>query len=141
MRPSTMVSAGETEEPEGDDMAPEAAPSGGKEPAPSPEKLFKSHLKTVEGWKTRPIRVRTGGKLTHGAAADFRRSLTEAFKKQLDKEPALTFKSVTEPSHSDYMEHWKRFADHSEKAGRSFTMYFYELIKNRRKTCSPICAA
>jgi hypothetical protein len=62
MRPSTMVPAGQTDEPEGDEIAPEAAPSDGKKPSPKPQKLFRRQLKTVEGWNANPIRVRTGGK-------------------------------------------------------------------------------
>jgi HK97 family phage portal protein len=131
MRPSTMIPAGQTEEPEGDDLAPEAAPSGGKQPA-TPEKLFKGRLKTVEGWKTRPIRIRTGGKLSHSAAADFRRSLTEAFKKQLDKEPAFAFKSVTELTHSEYMEHWKRFDERSRKAEEELGKIFRGINKSQK---------
>jgi SPP1 gp7 family putative phage head morphogenesis protein len=46
-----------------------------------------------------------------------RHALTDAFKKALDqKELQYQVKTVTELSHSEYMEHWKRFDDRSQRA-------------------------
>jgi HK97 family phage portal protein len=97
MQPSMMVEAGTTDQPEGEDMAPNLA-------------------KTVEGWRAKAVRVRTGGKSAHSASAQMRRSLADAFKKQLDKVPEFQVKSVKDLSHAEYMEHWKRFADRTERA-------------------------
>jgi hypothetical protein len=131
MRPSTMQPAGETDEAGGDDLSPEAAPSGGKQP-PTPEKLFRRQAKTIEGWKTRPIRVRTGGKSAHSAVADFRKSLGDAFKKQLDKTPGLQFKSIKDLSHAEYMEHWKRFSDRTERTVEDLQRVFKGINKKQR---------
>jgi HK97 family phage portal protein len=95
MVPSTMTEAGTTEAIEGEDPTPQLA-------------------KTNEGWKTKTFRVRTGGKSS--PAIQMRRALSEAFKKQLDNETPYQVKHVNDLSHTEYMEHWKRFADRSETA-------------------------
>jgi HK97 family phage portal protein len=135
MRPAAMVPAGQTAEPEGDELAPEAAPSGGKESAPTPEKLFRRNAKTVEGWAARPIRIRTGGKSAHSATAQFRHALTDAFKKQLDTkiQTDYTAKSVKDLTHAEYMEHWKRFADRSERAEAELHKVFLGINKNQKE--------
>jgi HK97 family phage portal protein len=132
MRPSTMVPAGQTEEPEGDEMAPEAAPSKPK-PNTAPEKLFRRHAKTVEGWQARPIRVRTGGKTAHSAAAQMRRALAEAFKKNLDKVPEFQVKNFKDLTHAEYMEHWKRFNDRTEHARDELLKVFAGINKKQRE--------
>jgi HK97 family phage portal protein len=99
LRPGTLEPVGQTDKPEGEDQAPQLAKA-----------------KTVEGWEAKAIRVRTGGKTSHSAAANLRRVLLAAFKKQLDSGPQYQFKSVKDQSHTEYMEHWKRFADRSERA-------------------------
>jgi HK97 family phage portal protein len=132
MRPSTMQPAGQTIEPEGDDLSPEAEPSGGKQP-PTPEKLFRRQAKTVEGWQARPIRVRTGGKSEHSASAEMRRALTDAFTKQLDKTPAFQVKSIKDLSHAEYMEHWKRFSDRTERAVEDLRRVFKGINAKQRE--------
>jgi HK97 family phage portal protein len=133
MRPTAMQPAGETAEPEGDDVAPEAEPSGGKQPSATPAKLFKRYAKTIEGWNANPIRIRTGGKPASGAGAQMRRALTEAFKKQLDRTPQFQFKSIKDLSHAEYMEHWKRFADRSERAVEELHKVFIGINKRQRE--------
>jgi len=98
MVPSTLVQAGVTQTPEGEDMTPQLAKSA----------------RTAEGWSTKAVRVRTGGKSS--ATIAVRRALTEAFKNAIDKEPGYQVKAVNELTHAEYMEHWKRFADRSEQA-------------------------
>ena len=131
MRPSSMIPAGQTEEPEGDEMSPEAAPAGGKTP-PSDGKRF-GKTKTVEGWATSKMRVRTGGKSAHSAEAQMRRALTEAFKKHLDQAPAFQFKGIKDLSHAEYMEHWKRFADRTERAVAELRTIFKGINKKQRE--------
>ena len=80
-----MEPAGTTDKPEGEDQTPQLAKS-----------------KTVDGWETKAIRIRTGGKTANSGAAQMRRALTEAFKKALDKEPAYQFKSINELTHAEY---------------------------------------
>lgn len=99
MTPATMQAAGTTDKPEGEDIAPQLAKA-----------------RTPEGWQAKAIRVRTGGKTAHSAANEMRRALLDAFKKNLDKTSPYQAKSVTELSHEEYAEHWKRFADRSERA-------------------------
>ena len=130
MRPSLMVPAGQTEEPGGDEMAPEAAPSG--KPAP-PGGTGKT--KTVEGWTASKIRIRTGGKTAFSATAQFRKSLTEAFKKQLDQKITTDYaaKSIKDLTHAEYMEHWKRFADRTERAVAELRTVFKGINKKQRE--------
>jgi hypothetical protein len=99
MRPTTMEAAGQTEKPEGDD------------PAPNLAKAI-----TPEGWHTKAVRVRTGGKTAHSSAYAARTALLAAFGKAIDAAPAFQVKSFNQLTHADYMEHWKRFADRSEVA-------------------------
>jgi HK97 family phage portal protein len=103
MVPSSLTEAGTTPAPEGENIAPQLA-------------------KTAEGWNTKAIRVRTGGKSS--AAIQMRRALTEAFKKQLDKEEPYKVKHVNELTHAEYMEHWKRFSDRSERAEEDLRKIF-----------------
>lgn len=97
MVPTTMEAAGQTEKPEGEDVTPQLA-------------------KTAEGWRTRAMRIRTGGKTTHSGSAAARRALADAFRKQLNHLPQFETKSVSELTKAEYREHWKRFADRSERA-------------------------
>jgi hypothetical protein len=97
MAPNTMTLAGTTSKPEGEDVNPQAA-------------------KTVEGWPAKAVRVRTGGKTAHSGASQMRRALAKAFKAQLEKVPAFQTKSFSELTKDEYHEHWKRFADRSERA-------------------------
>lgn len=98
MRPSTMEPAGTTAAVEGEDQTPQLA-------------------KTVQGRLVKSIRVRTGGKTAHSGSARMRSALSEAFKKALDsKDKAYVSKGINELSHTEYMEHWKRFADSAEAA-------------------------
>ena len=133
LAPTTMAPAGQTDKPEGDEVAPEAAPSGDKQPqAASPEKLFKRYSKTVEGWHARPIRIRTGGKSANSASAQFRTALTAAFKAQLDKVPAFQVKNFKDLTHAEYMEHWKRFSDRTERAVADLITVFRSINKKQK---------
>jgi HK97 family phage portal protein len=107
MIPASLTQAGVTQKPEGEDQTPQLA------------KLF-----TVEGWEAKAVRIRPGGKTAHSAAAQARRALTGAFKKSLDKSTDYQVKSVTDLSHAEYMEHWKRFADRSEQAEEELQKVF-----------------
>lgn len=106
MKPAGMEPVGTSDKPEGEDQTPQLA-------------------KTAEGWKTSALRIRAGGKTAHSGAAKMRKALSESFKKQLDKSTDYKVKSVTELTHSEYMEHWKRFADRSEKAREQLHKVFH----------------
>jgi HK97 family phage portal protein len=101
MVPSTMVSAGTTASPEGEDQTPQLA-----------------RAVTASGHFTSAVRIRTGGKTEHSGSHAMRSALSEAFKGIFDKKMAVEYsvKSITELTHDEYMEHWKRFADRSGKA-------------------------
>ena len=62
-----------------------------------------------------------------------RRALTEAFKKQLDRTPEFQVKSLKDLTHSEYMEHWKRFADRSERAQEELRKVFHGINKKQRR--------
>lgn len=114
MAPSTMIEAGTTTAVEGEDQTPQLA-------------------KTVEGRVVKTMRIRTGGKTAASGAARMRHALTEAFKKQLaTKEATYTAKSVTELTHTEYMEHWKRFADRSEEAEAELHKIFKSINDKQR---------
>jgi HK97 family phage portal protein len=104
--PNTMTPAGTTDKPEGEDVAPNLA-------------------KTAEGWNAKAIRVRTGGKAAHSTAAQMRKALTEKFAEKLDAATAYQFKSITELTHSEYMEHWKRFDARSQQAEGELRRIFH----------------
>jgi len=106
MAPTSMEPAGVTSKPEGEDVTPQLA-------------------KTAEGWQAKAIRVRTGGKTAHSGAAEMRRALTTAFKKQFDGKPEFQVKHVTDLSQAEYMEHWKRFNDRSERAEAELRKIFH----------------
>lgn len=115
MAPTTMAEAGTTAALEGEDQTPQLA-------------------KTAEGRVVKTIRTRTGGKTAHSGAARMRNALTEAFKKQLEtKEATYTSKSVTELTHTEYMEHWKRFADRSEEAEAQLQKIFKHINEKQRE--------
>jgi SPP1 gp7 family putative phage head morphogenesis protein len=116
MTPSTMIAAGTTDKPEGEDITPNLA-------------------KTVEGWSAKTIRVRTGGK--QAPVSKVRKALTAAFEKALDQATAVQWKSVTELTHAEYMEHWKRFADRSERAEAELKRIFHGInVKQREEVLS-----
>jgi hypothetical protein len=116
MAPAGMAPVGTSAQPEGEDQTPQLA-------------------KTAEGWNTKAIRLRTGGKTAHSGAHAMRRALTEAFAKQLGQKIAseYTSKSVRELTHSEYMEHWKRFADRSERARDELHKLFHGINKKQRE--------
>jgi HK97 family phage portal protein len=116
MVPSSLVAAGTTDKPEGEDQTPQLAKS-----------------KTVDGWETKTVRVRTGGKTANSGAAQMRRALTEAFKKAIDKEPAYQFKHINELTHAEYEEHWKRFANRSEQAEAELQKVFRGINAKQRE--------
>ena len=116
LHPGTLVPSGTTDTPEGEDQTPQLAKS-----------------KTVEGWETKAVRIRTGGKTANSGAAQMRRALTEAFKKALDKESAYQFKSINELTHAEYAEHWKRFADRSEQAEAELQKVFRGINAKQRE--------
>jgi len=114
MLPSTMTEAGTTDKPEGEDQTPQLA-------------------KAANGQLAKAYRIRTGGKTAHSGAAQMHRALTEAFKKALDNAPGYEFKSVNQLSHSEYMEHWKRFADRSERAREELHKVFSGINTKQRE--------
>ena len=116
LRPGTLVPSGTSDTPEGEDQTPQLAKS-----------------KTVDGWETNAIRIRTGGKTANSGTAQMRRALTEAFKKAIDKEPAYQFKSINELTHAEYEEHWKRFADRSEQAEAELQKVFRGINAKQRE--------
>ena len=97
MTPAAMTPAGTTEQPEGEDVAPQLA-------------------KTAEGWTTSAIRIRTGGKTAHSGAHRLRRDLVTAFKSLIDKAPQYQTKNFKDLTHAEYMEHYKRFDARSDRA-------------------------
>src|SRR3984885_10990347 len=116
MIPASLTQAGVTQKPEGEDQTPQLAKS-----------------KTVDGWETKAIRIRTGGKTANSGSAQMRRALTEAFKKAIEKEPAYQFKSINELTHAEYEEHWKRFADRSEQAEAELQKVFRGINAKQRE--------
>jgi HK97 family phage portal protein len=114
MRPTAMEPAGQTDKPEGEEIAPQLAKS-----------------RTAEGWLARSVRLRIGGKSANSGVGAMRRGLLEAFKKQLDRAPEFQVKSFNELTHADYMDHWKRFADRSDRAQDELQKIFIAI--NRRQ--------
>jgi HK97 family phage portal protein len=113
MTPAAMTPAGVTDKPEGEEIAPQLA-------------------KTADGWRAKHIRIRTGGKTANSGAAKMRSALTEAFEKQIDKAPGFQVKSIKDLTHSEYMEHWKRFADRSEGAEKELQKIFRSINAKQR---------
>jgi HK97 family phage portal protein len=101
MKPTSMEALGTTDKPEGETVTPALA-----------------RALTASGQYTNPIRIRTGGKTAYSGASKMRHALIDAFKKQLDQKitTEYTAKSVKDLSHSEYMEHWKRFAERTDRA-------------------------
>jgi HK97 family phage portal protein len=116
LKPKTLEAVGQTDKPEGEDLAPQLAKS-----------------KTAEGWITKSVRVRTGGKTTYSSVRDMRRALLDAFTKQLDKAPEFKVKAVKDLTHAEYMEHWKRFADRSEQAEAELAKIFQGINAKQKK--------
>ena len=114
MQPSTMTPAGQSEQPEGDDPAPALA-------------------KTSEGWKAKAIRVRAGGKTVYSAAAKVRNALVEAFKKQIDGTPQFQVKHLKDLTHSEYMEHYKRFDSRTQHAVEQLEKVFLGIDKKQKE--------
>jgi HK97 family phage portal protein len=111
--PSTMVQSGVSDQPEGEDQTPQLA-------------------KTAEGWKAKNIRVRAGGKSANSGTNKMRKALGNSFKKQLDKMPEFVTKSFNELTHTEYMEHYKRFDKHSDEARAELLKVFHG-INNKQK--------
>lgn len=111
MAPTTMTPAGKTEKPEGEDIAPNLA-------------------KTAEGWNTKAVRVRHSGKKPGG---HLRKALRDAFKRQLDQKVEYSAKSVTELTHSEYMEHWKRFDARSMEAYQELLRIFHGINAKQKE--------
>jgi HK97 family phage portal protein len=116
MSPATLGPIGQTKNPEGEDQTPN---------------LVKSF--TPEGWHTKAIRVRTGGKTAYSGASAARRALTDAFSKALDKAPGFQVKSFADLTHTEYMEHWKRFADRSDQAEAELHRIFQGIDAKQRE--------
>jgi hypothetical protein len=117
MMPGTMIAAGTSAKPEGEDQTPQLAKS-----------------MTATGRMAKTYRTRTGGKTAHSGARKARLALTEAFKKALDQqEPAYVTKKVTDLTHSEYMEHWKRFANRSEQAEAELKAVFKGINTKQRE--------
>lgn len=116
MVPSTMVESGKSDSTEGEDQSPNLA------------RTFTAH-----GYKTRAIRVRTGGKSSQSATHGMRKDLTEAFKKALDvKTKEYASKSINELTREEYAEHWKRFVDQSERAAANLETVFKGINNKQR---------
>jgi HK97 family phage portal protein len=113
MRPAAMEPIGTTETPEGEDQKPQLAKA-----------------MTAAGWSAKAIRIRAGGK--GGPVREMRHALTEAFKKALDKDTRYEVKSFKDLTHAEYMEHWKRFADRSERAEADLKTIFQGINKRQR---------
>jgi HK97 family phage portal protein len=116
MIPASLTQAGVTQKPEGEDQTPQLA------------KIF-----TVEGWAAKAVRTRIGGKLANNGISEFRRALSKAFKKTIDKAPEYQTKSLKDLTHAEYMEHWKRFADRSERAEAELRTIFRGINKKQRE--------
>jgi HK97 family phage portal protein len=118
MRPSAMEPAGQTDKPEGEDQTPQLA-----------------RALTASGRYTKAIRIRTGGKSSYSGAAQMRRALTEAFKGIVEKklQTGYTAKSVKDLTHAEYMEHWKRFADRSERAEAELRKEFARINADQKR--------
>lgn len=116
MRPATLEPIGTTATPEGEDMTPQLAKA-----------------KTVDGWPTSPIRVRTGGKTAASGIRQLTKALSDAFKKRIDAAPEYQVKSVNDMSHEEYRRHWKRFADRSERAEADLTKIFKGINEQQKE--------
>jgi len=116
LKPASLEPVGTTDELEGEDQTPQLAKS-----------------KTAEGWDARAVRIRTGGKSANSGTAEMRRALTEAFKKQLDKAPEYQSKSVTDLTHAEYMEHWKRFDARSMEAYQELLRIFHGINAKQKR--------
>jgi len=127
MAPAAMSPVGVTDKPEGEEIAPGAATDGNQ------PKTMRPQAKTADGWDTRAVRVRTGGKTAHSTITTFRKSLLEAFKKQLGKAPEFQVKHFNDLTHEEYKEHWKRFADRSEQAETELRGIFQGINAKQRK--------
>ena len=114
MMPSAMTEAGTTDKPEGEDVTPQLAKA-----------------MTAAGQFAKANRIRTGGKRRKSTAAQ--RALTDSFKKALDKATEYQMKSVTELTHAEYMEHWKRFSDRSERAKNDLHKIFLGINKKQKE--------
>jgi len=118
MRPTSMEPAGTTDTPEGEDQTPQLA-----------------RALTASGRYTKAIRIRTGGKSSYSGAAQMRRALTEVFKDILNNklQSDYTAKSVKDLTHTEYMEHWKRFADRSEHAEAALRKVFADINADQKR--------
>jgi HK97 family phage portal protein len=115
MRPAAMEPAGQTDTPEGEEIAPQLAKA-----------------KTAEGWQANAVRIRMGGKTAYSGVRDMRRALLAAFTKQIDKAPEFQTKSLKDLTHAEYMEHWKRFADRSERAEKELQAIFRGINRKQK---------
>jgi HK97 family phage portal protein len=114
LKPAALEPVGTTDKPEGEDQTPQLA-------------------KTAEGRRVKTVRVRTGGKTAHSHAAKVRSALSEAFKKAIDRSvPDYQVKSVNDLTDTEYMEHWKRFADSSEHAEAELKEVFADINARQR---------
>src|SRR5579884_994502 len=114
MHPTSMEPVGATEQPEGDDITPNLA-------------------KTAEGWRAKRMRVRTGGKTSFSNIGRIRAALMQRFQNALAEKTDFQVKSVKDLTHSEYMEHWKRFADRSEFAEAELLKVFKGINKKQRE--------
>lgn len=114
MTPAAMQPIGATEQVDGEETNPTLA-------------------KTVEGWKTRAMRIRPGGKTATSNAYKLRKTLSESFKKAIDRTPAFQVKSITDLTRDEYMEHWKRFSARSEEAKAELHKVFVTINRNQKE--------
>jgi HK97 family phage portal protein len=99
LKPAAMDESGISATPEGENPTPQLAKS-----------------RTAEGWLTSGIRIRTGGKTSYSASKNMRDALSGAFKKRIDAAPEYQMKKLSELTHAEYMEHYKRFNARTEHA-------------------------
>jgi hypothetical protein len=112
MAPNTMAEAGTTVAVEGEDQTPQLA-------------------KTADGRRVKTFRVRTGGKSK--GVSSLQSALRKAFGRIFEtKAKIYESKSLTDLSHSEYMEHWKRFADSAEAAEAKLKAIFSGINAKQR---------
>jgi HK97 family phage portal protein len=115
MRPSTMEPAGTTTAVEGEDQTPQLA-------------------KTAEGRVVKTRRIRTGGKSAHNSVKSMQGALSKAFAKIFEsKTKVYESKSLSDLTHTEYMEHWKRFADSAEAAEAKLKAVFDGINAKQRE--------
>jgi HK97 family phage portal protein len=116
MVPQSLVPVGKTPQVEGENPTPQLA-----------------KMRTAEGWSAKSIRVRSGGKSAQSGSRDMRKALSDAFKAKVDNEPKFKSKKLSELTHAEYMEHYKRFHDRTDKARAELLKVFRGINEQQRE--------